>query len=232
MKPYFQDSAVTLYHADARDVLPTLERGGVDLVLTDPPWGIGYKSGHNSSRKGRGLELTRRDGNFAPIIGDDKPFDPSPLLKFPACILWGGHHFYDSLPAGGTWFVWDKLDGKASFPSGSDCEMAWCSWKGPIRLFTHLWRGAMRAGEENIVNEQKKHPNQKPLALMRWCLQLRPADAMILDPYCGSGTTLVAAKSMGRKAIGVEIEERYCAISAKRLEQGYFSFTEGHADAR
>lgn len=224
MTPYYDHDGIAIYHGDWREVMPALAAEPIDAVVTDPPWGISYKSGHNSSRYGRGSEMVRKDGNFSPIAGDNKPFDPSPWLAFKRCVFWGGHHFSDRLPAGGTWLVWDKLAGKASFPSGSDCELAWCNWKGPTRLFTHLWRGIMRAGEENIVNERKLHPNQKPVALMRWTLE-QSGGGLILDPFMGSGTTLRAAKDLGRRAIGIEIEECYCEVAAKRLSQGILQFT-------
>ncbi len=223
MQPYYQDDSCTLFHGDCREALPAMRADA--SIVTDPPWGIAYKSGHNSSRKGFGATLVRTDGNFAGIAGDDSPFDPAPLLRFARVVIWGGHHFYDRLPAGGTWLIWDKLAGKAPFPSGSDCELAWCNWKGPTRLCTHLWRGIMRAGEENVVNEPKWHPNQKPLALMRWTLQECGGD-LIIDPYAGSGSTLRAAKDLGIKSIGWELEERYCEVIARRLEQGVLDFTE------
>lgn len=205
----------TLYLADCRDVLPALSPG---VLLTDPPYGMDYRSGHNSGRKGKGAELVRKDGNFAPIEGDKVPFDPEHLLALgmPA-IIWGANYFNDKLPNGRRWLVWDKLAGKTPFPSGSDIEMAWCSLAGPDRLFTHLWRGIMRAGEENIVHAGKQHPNQKPVALMSWCLSFLPSGTVI-DPYMGSGSTGVAAVRAGRDFIGIEMEEAHFETACKRIE--------------
>lgn len=201
---------------DCRDILPTL--GKVDAVVTDPPYGMNYRSGHNSGRRGAGLAMARKDGNFAPIKGDTQPFDPSPLLALNVpTIIWGANYFNDKLPAGKRWLIWDKLAGKASFPSGSDIEMAWTSEPGPDRMFTHLWRGIMRAGEENVVHGGKQHPNQKPAALMAWCLTFAPGQT-VLDPFMGSGTTGVACARAARDFIGIELDEAHFDIACRRIE--------------
>jgi site-specific DNA-methyltransferase (adenine-specific) len=211
-----EDGAVRLHCCDCRDLEIVPEAG--DSLVTDPPWGINYKSGHNSSRTGNGAALVRKDGNFAPIIGDDVPFDPAALPAFARIVLWGGHRFYDKLPPGGTWLVWDKLAGKTSFPSSSDCEMAWCNWSGPCRIFTHLWRGIMRAGEENIVHSPKLHPHQKPVALMAWSIEAA-GGSRIVDPYMGSGTTGVAAVRAGLGFVWVEKSPDYFEIAKERIRK-------------
>jgi site-specific DNA-methyltransferase (adenine-specific)/modification methylase len=211
-----QIGRATLYLGDCREILPTLPK--VDAVVTDPPYGIAYKSGHNSSRTGAGAALVRKDGNFKPIEGDRQPFDPALLLALGApSILWGANHYNDALPRKRRWLIWNKLVGKTPLPSGSDVELAWCSEPGPDRIFDHLWRGIMRAGEENIVHTGKQHPNQKPAALMQWCLQFVPAGTT-LDPFMGSGTTGVACARAGRDFIGIELELEYFEIACKRIE--------------
>ncbi len=127
-------------------------------------------------------------------------------------ILWGANHYASRLPDTATWLVWDKREGGAS-DDNADCEIAWSNAGGPARLFSHRWRGMVKASERE---ERRMHPTQKPIVLMRWCLGF--VNGLVLDPYMGSGTTLVAAKLEGRKAIGIEIEERYCEIAAKRLD--------------
>jgi site-specific DNA-methyltransferase (adenine-specific) len=210
----------TLYRGDCLDVLPTLSASG---ILTDPPYGMNYRSRHNDGRKGKGLEMVRKDGNFSPIRGDSEPFSPSHLLALDLpTIIWGGNYFCNALPGGTRWLVWDKLAGKTPFPSGSDVEMAWTSMAGPLRMFTHLWRGIMRAGEENVVHGGKQHPNQKPAALMRWCLGQMPDDCdLICDPYMGSGTTGVACVQMGRPFIGVELDPEHFKTACRRIERAY-----------
>jgi hypothetical protein len=150
-----------------------------------------------------------------PVHGDAESFDPRWLLSVgDARILWGGNHYASRLPDSGGWLVWDK-----ERPDNLDqatCELAWSDCVKGVRRFRYLWNGMMRAGDDVLC-----HPTQKPEALMRWCLNLRWTRdyETILDPFMGSGTTLRAAKDLGRKAIGIEIEERYCEIAAERLAQ-------------
>ena len=213
VEPYFRDDAVVIYHADCRDILLQMPPENIDLVLTDPPYGVAYSPGNG----GAGWTGGRKNwwGDVL-VVGDDVPFDPSPLLVFKPCILWGANHYADKLPASPSWLVWDKRDGRVQ-NDFADCEMAWSTIGGPARLFHHLWCGAFRASEKG---QERLHPTQKPLALMKWCLELVPDAQTVLDPFMGSGTTLRAAKDLGRYAIGIEIEEKYCEIAAKRMAQG------------
>lgn len=209
MRPYYQDEYVTIYHGDCREILPHI--GSVDLLLSDPPYGMAYRHG---ARKG-GVRLGH-DG--VSIVGDDEPFDPAHVLGVaPRTILWGGNHFADKLPASRGWLVWDKRDGTPSNDQ-SDCELAWTDFLTTARLFSRRWSGAHRGGREQA--EGRVHVNQKPVALMQWCIGWAPGVRSVLDPYMGSGSTLVAAKELGLRAIGIEIEERYCEVAAQRLAQG------------
>jgi site-specific DNA-methyltransferase (adenine-specific) len=206
----------TLYLGDCREVVPSLS--GIGAILADPPYGMKYRSRHNDSRANSSPEMMRKDGNFDPIEGDDEPFDPSFLLdlEVPA-ILWGANHYNDKLPPNRRWLIWNKLAGKASFPSGSDVEMAWTSGTGPDRMFEHLWRGLMRAGSENIsANGAKLHPHQKPVALMAWCLRFIP-EAVTLDPFMGSGSSGVACVRNGRPFVGIELNPDYFEVALARI---------------
>lgn len=220
MQPYYQDDHVTLYHGDCREVT---EWRAADVVVTDPPYGIGVRANY-ASRKRAALA---RCNDFPDIAGDDQPFDPSHLLTAgkPA-VLFGANHYADKLPPSPTWLVWDKLDGlKSDRPVGfndqADCELAWSNLGGPARLYSQRWMGAMKMGRDASVRRQ--HPTQKPVELMCWVLVQCPA-GVVADPYAGSGSTLRAAKDLGRKAIGVELDERYCEIAAKRLGQEVLDF--------
>jgi DNA modification methylase len=208
MKRYYQDGAVTIYHGDCREILPTLEP--VDLVLTDPPYGIAHPTDY-ASRK-RGSLAACRD--YPPVHGDDEPFDPTWLLALDKpTVLWGANYYADKLPPSSGWLVWDKE--RPDDLDQSTCELAWTNFIKGVRRFRYLWNGAIRKG-----NQRLEHPTEKPIALMAWVLTHRwTPEGVVLDPFMGSGTTLRAAKDLGRKAIGIEIEEKYCEIAARRMAQ-------------
>ena len=213
MKPYYEHGGITIYHGDCREILPTL---AADVVVADPPYGIDIDTDYSSLTGTR--EFNARKGNYsgkshARVHGDDAPFDPAPFLSRP-CALFGANHFAARLPEGGTWHVWDKRDGLNS-NMFADFEIWWTSYpSGPSRIFRHKWLGYMRASEVGA----HYHPTQKPTALLHRIVEGAPI-GVIVDPFMGSGTTLRAAKDLGRRAIGIEIEERYCEIAAKRLSQ-------------
>lgn len=209
MKPYYDHAGITIYHGDCREILPTLPK--VNAVITDPPYGINFDTDYS---RFSGVDVS--PGNtYRPVHGDDNPFDPSPWLNFNAVVLWGGNLYADRLPRG-SWLVWDKRfkNGKAFLADG---EVAWMKGGYGVYLYECTSQGFLRP-------EPVQHPTQKPISVMEWCIVKSKAEGIILDPFMGSGTTLVAAKNLGRKTIGIEIEERYCEIAAKRLAQEVFDF--------
>lgn len=230
MNYYYQDSHCTLWLGDNREVLEAVDTSGVDLLLTDPPYGIGWGTDYtklhcNKPGKQRLKKYDFNANTWKPIENDAQPFDPTPWLGYPQVILWGGHHYRSRLPQSGRWLVWDKRhqSGKSVLAHG---DMAWMKGgAGSVWIFSHTWVGVSRQGEENRA--PALHPTQKPVALMRWCMTHagstrkapRPGIDTILDPYAGSGTTLVAARQLGKCAIGIEIEEQYAETAAKRLER-------------
>lgn len=197
MKPYYQDSQVTLYHGDCRDVAPAL--GRFDLLLTDPPYGLGEKW------QGGKAKWPLHHGQMG---WDADPSDALLLMVDLAtdAVVWGGHLY--PLPPRRGWLIWDKI--VREFTSGH-CEMAWSTLDQPIR--------AKSISHGQLATEGKFHPTQKPLDLMLWCLGFFPAAATVFDPFMGSGTALVAAKNLNRRGVGIEREERYCEIAATRLSQ-------------
>lgn len=211
MKPYYTDEFVTLYHGDCREIIADLEAG---LVLSDPPYGIAY----NREDVPQGKHLPARRGQVASVHGDAEPFDPSHLLRFKRLILWGANCYATRLPDPAIWICWDKVTRNGLNLRIGEAEFAWTNCVGRTRVFRHLWSGGYRA--IGLDRGEYVHPTQKPIALMRWCIEIADASGTVLDPYCGSGTTLIAAKNLGRESIGIEIEERYCEIAAKRLAQG------------
>jgi site-specific DNA-methyltransferase (adenine-specific)/modification methylase len=207
VRSYYEDDSVTIYHGDSREFVSTLE---ADVLVTDPPYGISYSPSQNSAKAWGNKTFVGK----TVVAGDDEPFDPSPLLRFPTVVLFGANHYADKLPASSGWFVWDKRDGMTS-NDFADCELVWSNLPKVARLLRHQWNGALRASERG---EPRLHPTQKPLVLMRWILSQCP-DGSVLDPYMGSGTTLRAAKDLGRPVTGIDIDERYCEIAAKRCAQ-------------
>ena len=199
-EPYYSDETCTIYHGDAFAVMPDVD---FDVVVSDPPYGMGYKPLRGADGSKRFTEA---------VVGDDRPFDPDPFLAYPA-VLWGANWYSPRLPASGGWLVWDKAPrGRKVGFHASEAELAWTNVRSSVLTFRLQWGGEAHNGEPHL------HPTQKPEPLMRWCLELVPP-GVVLDPFMGSGTTLRAAKALGRKAIGIEIEERYCEIAAKRLAQ-------------
>lgn len=213
-------SEIRLIQGDCLEVLPGLA-GQFHAVVADPPYGmdLGAKSGIGRSKAARALDSYR-------IIGDDQPFDPSPWLSARQVVLWGANHYADRLPSARCWLIWDKREGGTS-DDQADCELAWTNLRGPERIFSHRWRGMIKASERST---RRLHPTQKPVALMGWCIEqmaLHPG-ATILDPYMGSGTTGVAAIRLGFNFIGIEIDPGYFAIAEKRTnaEQGRYPLYE------
>ena len=186
---------------DCLEVMRDWPDGCVDLVLTDPPYGIGWNTNYSRFSKG--------SSDKAPVKNDDKAFDPTPFLRFPVVILFGANHFAKYLPPA-SWLIWDKhnADGTAFL---SDAEVAWWSYGHGILIKTisGQWHRATGGG---------LHPTQKPLSLMEWCLTKAKTTGLVLDPFCGSGTICVAAKKLGRKYIGIDINPEYCEIARKRLK--------------
>lgn len=180
------------------------------MLLTDPPYGIGENSARVASRGKRAVPI-----DYGTFNWDATP--PSTELindlrdKCDQQIIWGGNYF--DLPPSSCWLVWDKDNGSNDF---ADCELAWTNARSAVRRIKYLWSGMRQ--QDMRQKEKRVHPTQKPLALMLWCLEQRPKTKTVFDPFCGSGTTLVAAKQLGIKAIGIERDERYCAAAVERLK--------------
>lgn len=202
-------SDVILHLGDCLEYMRTMPDGSVDAVITDPPYGIGYCHGAR-----RGGVLFGTDGMS--IVGDDAPFDPSPWLDYPFVVLWGANYYASRLPDSSRWLVWDKRDGIPSNDQ-ADCEMAWTNQSGVARLKTRYWNGA-QATEKG---QKRVHPNQKPVALIAWCMDVLGVPV---------GTTGVACVKTGRNFIGCEIDPGYYAIAQRRIADAQAQlplFTEG-----
>lgn len=212
MTPTFQDTerGITLYCGDCLEILPQLE--GVDAVITDPPYGIGYSHGGNSGVLARTTKFVG-----AKVIGDDCPFNPNPFLSYPVVVLWGGNHYASRLPDSSAWLVWDKRDG-LNGNDLADCELAWTSLDRVARLKSLRWMGMIKDTERG---EERLHSTQKPIALMEWCMDqvgVEPAQC-VLDPYMGSGTTGIACLRTGRRFIGIEKDPKHFQTALDRIKR-------------
>jgi site-specific DNA-methyltransferase (adenine-specific)/modification methylase len=214
------DGRAELYLGDCLEILPQLPAGSIDAVVTDPPYGIGFvkgRGGRQGAYRGRPAEAAR---HLEAVTGDDRPFDPASLLSFPNLLMWGADHYARRLPETGRWLAWNKLGHIEPFDSFCDVEFAWHSLKGASRICSFMWKGGLACVKIGENNGRREHPTQKPVGLMRWCIEQVKVNerAMICDPYMGSGTTGVAAVRLGRRFIGIEIEPKYFEIARKRIE--------------
>lgn len=192
--PYYRDDAVVIFNADCREIVPHIPKA--ELLLTDPPYGIGInKSNRLSVSRGFGGETW----------DDEAPDITQALTVAGKHIVWGGNYF--ALPVTRCFLIWDKQNDGRDF---AGCEMAWTDINSVARIF--------RKRPMNM-DGGKVHPTQKPLALMKWCIGLAGDVQTILDPFAGSGTTGRAAKDLGRKCVLIEREEKYCEIAANRMRQ-------------
>jgi DNA modification methylase len=212
--PYYDAEGVTIYCGDCREIVPQL--GMFDLLLTDPPYGIG--------RDGSKRTTSRHGGRKAyEFLGWDSERPQRWVLEMLIAktrhqIIWGGNYFVESLDAQMKWLVWDKGQRIAQ----SDGELAWTSLEGAMRILT--------LNRVELMMDGAEHPTQKPEKLMRWCIEQAGAVQTILDPYAGSGTTGRAAKDLGKTCVLIEREERFCEIAARRLSQSVLSLGGGGAE--
>lgn len=202
-------SQYTLHLGDCLEYMRTMPDGFVDAVITDPPYGIGEDGGDKQRRR-----------HYKPLVmHEKKEWDRERPQKVyfeeiirvsKLQIIWGGNYFADFLPPSMGWLYWDKLIG-GDF---SDGELAWTSRKNAVRSFSKSSFAGLRGGW------LREHPTQKPVSLMKWCLEIAKVkpDATIFDPFMGSGTTGVACMQTGRNFIGCEIDPGYYAIAQRRIE--------------
>jgi DNA modification methylase len=200
-------------------VLPFLEP--VDLVLTDPPYGINVAPQGLVGSKSTKRLATCKD--YGATKWDKEP-PPRWLIDQTVshgrnAIVWGGNHY--GLPAATCWLVWDKDNEGTAY---ADCELAWTNLPKAVRKIKWRWNGMLQENGGD-KKEPRMHPTQKPLAVMKWAISQAPDTVQtVLDPFMGVGTTLVAAKLMGKRAIGIEVSTEYCEKAVERLRQGVLPF--------
>ena len=203
----------TLYLGDCMDILPNLDK--LDAVITDPPYGIDYDPSVHKKYNGQKNEMEK-------IYGDDSEIDMSLIFSMKCKkIIWGAENMYKQLPHCGRWYCWHKRSPvmNPNTMRGSDFELAWADEESGFYKFFNLIHGGVINNDSLTGNNAERfHPTQKPIALMKWCIEQAGNPETILDPFMGSGTTGVAAIQMGRKFIGIEREPKYFDIACKRIE--------------
>jgi DNA modification methylase len=210
---------VTLYLGDCMKIAPTLD--GVDAIITDPPYGMDWDT---DSTRFSGGQRKRGDGrkDWGSIHGDAEPFEPERWLQYPKCVMWGSNHYAKKLPLGTT-LVWIKKDEHLWGSFLSDAELAWM--KGGHGVYTKRipWSPPTRAIDYggDVTRPKGIHPTQKPVALMAWCMDKAkvPEGATVLDPYMGSGSTIIAAIRTERKAIGIEKDPQHFRTALDRIQR-------------
>jgi site-specific DNA-methyltransferase (adenine-specific)/modification methylase len=197
----------TLYLGEVEFILPGLM---ADLVIADPPYGIGESGKKNASRQK--LAAPRDYGDFT---WDEHPASPAEIQvaidSGKHAIVWGANHL-GSMNAATKWLVWDKLN-SGDF---ADCEIAWSNLPGAVRIFRHMWNGMLRDSERDTP---RVHPTQKPIALMAWCLDQMPSAKTIGEPWMGSAPAGCAALARGLTYWGIEKDPRNFDIACRRIEQ-------------
>jgi len=224
MTPYYEQGGIVIYHGDCREVMPHL--GPVDMVLTDPPYGMNrFETDCKNYLESVGPALKQawgllvETGSMFVFTSTGEVVNVANALKQPLKrLLWMYKPADCTYPLAG-WLL--KSEAILWFSKGSGLNLT------ERRPYKHDCYIVRRVGCEGVEG----HPTVKPLSVVCDLVSRCPPDGTILDPFMGSGTTLVAAKQLGRMAIGIEIEEKYCEIAAKRLQQEYFCFDKGVSDA-
>lgn len=201
-----------IINADCLDILKQLPDKCIDLVLTDPPYGIGESCGKNKTRGHACIATDYGNKDWDKSIPSAEIFEQIFRVSKNQ-IIFGGNYFVEYLHNSNCWLVWDKLN-TGDF---ADCELAWTSFKSAVRKYEFLWNGML---QQNMKNKEKRiHPTQKPADLFGMILRDYSKEGdLILDPFSGSGTTAVACHNLNRRFICIEKDPDYWEASVKRLE--------------
>lgn len=225
--PYYEDEFATLYWADAREILPRLGPDACDLIVTDPPYGVAFQS-------------NKRTEKFVKIRGDQDQAVAEEVLSLALKTLSRSRHVYvfgpfvnllSRLPlAALTELIWDKqvrAGGDLSLPWGTSHELIHFAVyelskanrdKGYGNLAARVRKDSVLRYQRKIGGSANRHPTEKPVPLLRDLIESSSVSGeVVLDPFAGVGSTLVAATLEGRRSIGIEIDERYCNIACERL---------------
>lgn len=207
-----------ILNADCIDILRELPDKCIDLVLTDPPYGIGYdKQANRVSGTFQGNGVARR-GIYKKSNWDNKTPDPVVFHEIMRVskeqIIWGGNYIANYLPNTRCWLVWDKNNGTNNW---ADCELAYTSFDKPVKKYLYTWNGML---QEDMKNKERRiHPTQKPVGLFeRILVDYSKENDLVLDCFSGSGTTAIACHNLKRRFICIEKDTDYWKASLTRLQ--------------
>lgn len=201
-----------IIHGDCLEIMKQLPDKSIDVVLTDPPYGIGEDSYRVANRDKLAKSTDYGKFDWDKKIG--KEYIDEIVRVSKNQIIFGGNYYANWLSPSSCWIVWDK-DNSGDF---ADCELAWTSFPLAVRKFRYRWNGML---QEDMKNKEKRyHPTQKPVALFKWILSKYSKEGdIVLDPFLGSGTAAIAARELHRDYIGIDISKEYCDIAEMRLQQ-------------
>ena len=219
MKPYYKNELTTIYNGDCLEVLKNMQDNSIELILTDPPYGIGESGKKNHSRGSLAESQKYKDYEWDNFIPSKEHFiEMKRVAKH--LIIFGGNYFIEYLDNSPCWIVWDKDNGKSDF---ADCELAWTNFTSAVRKYKFKWQGMLQ--EDMKFKEKRYHPTQKPTELFSMILQDYNKDkGLVLDCFAGSFTTSIACEKLGIKNIGIEMQKEYCDIGIKRLNNLQIKF--------
>jgi len=208
---YHSQDGIRIFCADNRQLLPVMD--GYDLMMTDPPYGIGADKPRGDTGRNKHIKQRKYPTADWDSQTPERWLMEMAMGKADWQIIWGGNYF--GLPAARGWLVWDKENGENRY---ADAELAWTNLDMAVRRIKFKWHGYL---QENMAEKEiRYHPTQKPVPVMEWAMGLVPEIKTVLDPWAGSGSTLLAARAKGLKADGIEINEQYCEAAKRRLSQG------------
>lgn len=206
-----------IHCGDCLDVMRGWPDGCVDWVITDPPYGqqAGVLGALNGSESSTSISQRRDYGGFTWDSERPSPEHFAEMLRVSRDqLIFGGNFFADLLPPARCWVCWDK--GRRN--DFADCELIYTSLDQPARVLNYHYDGCMT--QEPTRELPRAHPTQKPLPVMEWLIRKYTTEGQtILDPFCGSGSTLTAAERLGRRWIGIELNPEYCELARKRTAQ-------------
>ncbi|HYF69128.1 MAG TPA: DNA methyltransferase [Ohtaekwangia sp.] len=208
----------TVILGDCMDGLRNTEDKFYDLAICDVPYGINASQmtlGEGAGSYRAAKKYKRGDWDVA---SPESEYFGELLRVSENQILWGANHFISKIPLDSRcWIIWDKNNGGSDF---ADAELAWTSFKSPVRLFKYTWSGYIQDKKTGSEREDKIHPTQKPVGLYKWLLKNYAKEGdKILDTHVGSGSSRIAAFDMGFEYVGYEIDADYWAAAEKRFNQ-------------